>query len=238
MPAATSCNCCIDKTMRWTPRILATFGIIAGVIGAILFVSWLGFREPGQPGQSGIQPSGASVSRPAQVSNAGASNGGSRSNVPDADVASAAAIAAATPADPNLITNWDDRIDDVLRDDSEIPAKARKLLEIFPHLPEPGQVEAAQHISNLLDNQDYPLFGRYLADPKTAPAVLDVLMIDILNRPNAAKMPLLLDVARNPDHSKAGEAKELLQLYLEEDYGTNWNTWQTKLDEWLKNNPD
>jgi hypothetical protein len=49
---------------------------------------------------------------------------------------------------------------------------------------------------------------------------------------------LLLDIARNPEHRKASEAKEILELYLEEDYGTNWSVWQQKMTEWLKENPD
>ena len=49
---------------------------------------------------------------------------------------------------------------------------------------------------------------------------------------------LLLDVARDPKNSKSAEAKDLLELFLEEDYGTDWATWQTKMTEWLKENPD
>ena len=38
--------------------------------------------------------------------------------------------------------------------------------------------------------------------------------------------------------AKAREAKDLLELFLEEDYGADWTKWQTKMDEWLKANPD
>jgi len=69
-------------------------------------------------------------------------------------------------------------------------------------------------------------------------AVLDVLLADALNRPNSLKLPLLLEVARQPDHPKAGEAKDLLELFLEEDHGKDWGQWQAKLEQWLKDNPD
>ena len=58
------------------------------------------------------------------------------------------------------------------------------------------------------------------------------------NRPNAVKLPLLLQTARVPDHPLATEAKEILELYLEEDYGTNWDKWQQEIERWLKENPD
>ena len=65
-----------------------------------------------------------------------------------------------------------------------------------------------------------------------------VLIADLLNSPNATKLPLLLEVAKDPQHPKAVEAKDLLELYLEEDYGQNWEQWQAKTEKWLKDNPD
>jgi len=63
----------------------------------------------------------------------------------------------------------------------------------------------------------WPAFGECQL-PET---VLDVLMADALNRPNGVKLPLLLEVAQNPDNAKAGEAKDLLELYLDGDYGSD-----------------
>jgi uncharacterized protein (DUF4415 family) len=48
----------------------------------------------------------------------------------------------------------------------------------------------------------------------------------------------LLEVARDPGNPKASDAKDLLQLYLDDDYGSDWPTWQTKMEAWLKDNPD
>ena len=56
--------------------------------------------------------------------------------------------------------------------------------------------------------------------------------------PNAVKLPLLLEVARTPQHPKAEEAKDLLELYLEEDYGADWNKWQANMEQWIKDNPE
>ena len=85
--------------------------------------------------------------------------------------------------------------------------------------------------------QTAPL-GKLLTDSKLPEEVLDVLIVDVLNRPNSLKLPLLLEVARDTQHPKAAEAKDLLELYLEEDYGSDWNKWQAKMEQWLKENPD
>jgi len=141
-------------------------------------------------------------------------------------------------ASTNLLTDWEDKLDEILGSDAEENLKAKQLLAIFPRLPEDGQVEVAQHLSNLVADQDYAPLGKFLKDSKEPEAVLDVLMVDVLNRPNSLKLPVLLEIARDQQHPKASEAKDLLELYLEDDYGTDWNKWQSKLDQWIKDNPD
>ena len=138
----------------------------------------------------------------------------------------------------SVITNWEDKVDEILT--SEVPEadKARKMLDMFPRLPEDGQVEVAQHLANLVSDQDYPSLGRFLTNSTLPQPVLDVLMADALNRPNSVKLPALLGVASDPRNPKAGEAKDILQLFLEEDFGTDWNAWQNKVTQWLADNPD
>jgi hypothetical protein len=63
-------------------------------------------------------------------------------------------------------------------------------------------------------------------------------MADALNRPNSLKLPVLLQVASAAGNPKADEAKELLQLYLDEDDGADWPKWQARMQQWLKENPD
>jgi hypothetical protein len=142
------------------------------------------------------------------------------------------------PKPANLITNWEDRLDEILGNDQPEPEKAKSLLDIFLRLPEDGQVEIAQHLSNLVEDDQYPALGQYVTNSALSEDVLDVLLTDLLNRPNAMKMPLLVGVARDVKNPKAAEAKDILELYLEEDYGSDWETWQRKAEEWLKDNPD
>ena len=113
----------------------------------------------------------------------------------------------------------------------------KQLYALFPTLPPEGKEEVVQHLSNLVEDEDYPPLSRLLADPKLPEDVLDVLMADLLNRPNTIKLPMFLELAFVPDHPKAEEAKDLLELYLDEDYGTDKVKWEEAMQKWLKN-PD
>jgi hypothetical protein len=137
-----------------------------------------------------------------------------------------------------LTNDWSERLDGVLGADNSERDKAKLLLAMFPHLPQDGQEEVAQHLTNLVDDEDYASLGRFLTNSVLSEEVLDVLFSDLFNRPNALKLPLLVDVARDPKHPKAAEAKDLLELYLEEDYGNDWALWRTKAELWLKQNPE
>lgn len=147
--------------------------------------------------------------------------------------------------DPNgKIADWEQKIDDVLTGQDDEGAKARRLLDIFDRLPEDGQVEAVQHISNLLPDEQYAELSKRLVDPKTPEGVLEVLMTDVLNRPNKLKLDALFDVARLPNHPKAEEARDVLEVFLDDvDWDAvkasgNWDLVRAEKDKWLKENPD
>ena len=141
-------------------------------------------------------------------------------------------------ATAGLITNWEDKVSEILTSDIGTDAQARQMLEMFPRLPEDGQVEVAKHLSNLVADQDYPALAQLLADPKLPTDVLDALMADLLNRPESVKLPTLLEIARNADHPKASDAKQTLAFLLDADYGDDWAKWQDRIQARLKENSD
>jgi hypothetical protein len=144
-----------------------------------------------------------------------------------------------TPAPPAnaFMTNWEEKLDTILSSDKPDPDKAREMIDMFPKLSPEAQEEIAHHISNLTPDENYSL-GQFLTNSTLPEGVLDVFTEDVLNRPNSIKLPLLLDVAKDPNHPKASESKDILELFLENDYGTDWTAWQASLDKWLKDNPD
>ena len=215
---------------RWLPYLL--FGLIAGVLVLGVALGWLKTRRIEVATQN--QPASPEATA---TSTLGAFAPAKTSPLPSEPATNQTATTL-TATGTNAIGDWEGRLDEILGSDGDETQKAKQLLAIFPSLPQEGQVEAAQHLSNLMPDAEYGPLGKMMADSKLAEPVLDVLMVDVLNRPNSIKLPLLLEVARAPEHPKATEAKDLLELYLEEDYGTDWNRWQAKMQQWIKDNPD
>jgi hypothetical protein len=219
--------------MRKFPKMLGIVVVVAAVLLIGVGVGWLATRKTLPSAQ--LSPAKVPSSIPPSTNLLPFFGTNSRPRPGEAPVNKAAAIPS---TGANVITNWEDKLDDILGSEGEESDKAKKLLAMFSRLPADGQVEVAQHLSNLLPDQDYAALGKLLTDSKLSEEVLDVLIVDVLNRPNSVKLPLLLEVARDAQHPKAAEAKDLLELYLEEDYGTDWNKWQAKLEQWIKDNPD
>ena len=164
---------------------------------------------------------------------------GHRENFADAAGAPMRGATMTATTDTNeLITDWDDKVSDIIVSDSPFTNKCAEMLEMFPHMPEAGQVETSHHLSNLTQDENYAPLGKILMDPKTSTNVDEVLMTDVLNRGNNIKLPVLLQVARTPNHPKAAEARDMLGRLLEADYNTDWTGWEQKIRTYLKENPD
>jgi len=220
--------------MNKLSKVLVTVGAIAGVVVVGILLS----SRPGKGPESDVQ---VSVSEPTPGATAETNRSSSFTKRarrhPSQSPAGDGSMGASSTA-TNLVPAWEDKVDDILGSANSDPDKARQMLEMFPQLPADGQEELARHLSNLVADEDYGAMRAHLTNASLPEAVLDVLLGDVLNRPNSLKLPALLDVARTPQHPKAGEAKDFLELFLEEDYANDWDKWQAKMDEWLKANPD
>jgi hypothetical protein len=105
---------------------------------------------------------------------------------------------------------------------------------MLPTLPAEGQAEAAQHISNLIQDKDYNRVMPLLRNTSLPEEVQDVLVTDLMNREDSVKLPALLEVAKLPNHPHHEEAQTDLQIFLDEDYGNNWAKWEAAMKEYLK----
>ena len=148
-------------------------------------------------------------------------------------------VIAAVPVPAGGPTNWEQRIDGILGSDQiDETKKAEELLALYPNLPEDGQLEAIQHISNLLPDDRYAAIAPLLTSAQTSEAVLEILLTDLLNRPNELKLPTLLQVARTPDHPKADDARDILEVFVDANHGTDWAQWEAAVQKYLKENPE
>jgi hypothetical protein len=201
--------------------VLTLFGIVSGTVAGGLTLGWLATRQPTKSIYTN-PTSKLPEARATEISTL---------------LLDQAPVALAANA-PGLVINWEEKLAMILTSNADDPEKGYELLKIFPNLPEEGQIEVAQQLSNLLPNDDFPSLAQYLTNPATPEPVLDVILAGLVNRSDSVKLPYLLEVAREDQNPKAGEAKDLLEALLDENYGNDWSQWQARVDQWVKDYSD
>src|SRR5436190_2903348 len=194
-------------------KIVKVLAVIAAIVAVGLGIGWLATRGtssklPGPKTESTGETPASNSSNP-PIRNVAHSTPLATNNSPGHTIAENPGGTLPLPA--NAITNWEDKLDEILGSETDDTNKVKELFQMFPRLPEDGQVEIAQHLSNLVEDEDYAPLGKLLENAKLSEDVLDILMADVLNRPNAVKLPMFLELAKNPEHAKAEEAKDLLE---------------------------
>ena len=224
--------------MQKFSKILIAVAVLGGIIAIGVALGWFAGKTPEI--KSSSPPADTAIQwHPVETNHVAAGPVVRTTNTAGRNIGMKPLATSLEPvADSGLITNWEDRVEEILADDTDDTNKVALLFALFPNLPPDGQTEVAQHLSNLVDDDHYAPLGQMARDARLPEDVSDVLLSDLLNRPNATKLPVLLDIASNPDHVKAGEAKDLLELYLDQDYGTDWDKWRQAAKDWLKDNPD
>lgn len=138
------------------------------------------------------------------------------------------------PPPPRALTDWERKIDEVLTSGNGETETAQMLINLLPTMPPEGQAEAAQHITNLILDKDYGRVMPMLRNPSLAQEVHDVLVTDLMNREDPVKLPALLEVAKIPNHPYHDEAMTDLQIFLDQDNGSNWSKWDSAVREYLR----
>jgi hypothetical protein len=222
--------------MRLSVKILVGFALVVLAFGLARRLGWLSGNRPASPAVVQETPVSTPDTPPAIHPPVQA--------VPATDAAPAfadnPALVPTTPIPPPPMERirWEQAIDDVLTAESDSAQKAQKLLDLYPTLPESGQVEAAQHLANLIPDTNFTAAAHILTNVLTSPDVIDVLVGDLLNRPDKLKLPLMLAVARTPGHPWRAEAKQMLEIYVEKDWGDDWAAWSEAVQTWLKDHAE
>jgi len=128
---------------------------------------------------------------------------------------------------------WEIAINGLLDSDDENDKVAAGLAALVPSLPLEGQVEAVQHMVNLLDDERYELARNMLLKPALHPSLREVVFADALDRPNSVKLPVLLALLGSPGHPLRAEAHSNLQVLLGSDLGDNPAVWAGPVGEFL-----
>jgi hypothetical protein len=112
---------------------------------------------------------------------------------------------------------WTEQLDNLLGADEDNSATARKLVAALSGLPPAAQEEYVAHAVNLCEDEDFAQLEAVYLAPGTPPEVIETIFNDALNRSDEIKLPMLVKTLRQPAHPMAGEAKEILEMYLDID---------------------
>lgn len=130
---------------------------------------------------------------------------------------------------------WEDRLDNILSSDLDEAATARQLLAALAGLPLEAREEYIVHALNLCPDEEFAMMETVFLDPQTPAAVAETIFDDVLNRTDELKLPLLARSLANPRHPMHGEAREILELYLDIESGrTPPAGWQAAVQEYLR----
>lgn len=117
---------------------------------------------------------------------------------------------------------------------TDITNTAQALIDLLPKLTKSGQAECAEHISNLLSDEEYPRVLQIWGNPDSDPDVLKVFATDLINRPARVMMPAMLDAIRILNHPFHEEAKITMQIHLDQDHGDNIPQWENAMNAFLE----
>jgi hypothetical protein len=144
---------------------------------------------------------------------------------------------AVAKATPRPLQEWEHRIDEVLKSSADETQTAQILINMLPTLPAEGQSDAAQHISNLIEDDQYTRVLPLVKNPNLPEEVLDVFVTDLMNREDKVKLPTLLEIAKLPNHPHHEEALSDLEIFLDEDFESlnrDFNKLQIGVTNYLK----
>jgi hypothetical protein len=121
-------------------------------------------------------------------------------------------------------------ISQLLLDDSlEHEAVARQLLTLLPRFAPDQQEEAAQHISNLAEDNLAGEYAKMLVSNSLPAPVAEVFFSDLMNRSQEMLIPTLSQIADQPNHPQKQDSIDVLEvLYGTPESGLNWQSWTTQ----------
>jgi hypothetical protein len=211
------------------------FLVVAVILGG-LFGWWVSHQGGSMPTMPAIANSSNGTNGSSSSSTAGQGNK-SVAEVLNAPIKPGEMISNVTEAVPEEPQGWSEKLDAVILGPEDENKKADKIIALMKTAPPEVQVEYSQHLINFVQDDNYGGAAGILTNATTPSGVSTVLMNDLLNRNNNLKLPMLLAVARTDDHPLKNDAKEMIELFVQEDHGTNWEDWSGAIDKWLKENP-
>jgi hypothetical protein len=136
------------------------------------------------------------------------------------------------------LATWEERLGEILAAPGDTATAARTLLAAIPGLPLEAQEQYIAHALNLSEDADFSKAEEIYQRQNTPPSVAEAIFNDALNRPDEVKLPLMAKTMALPNHPMAGEARQILELYLELEPGASPSgSWEIAVREYLTKQP-
>ncbi len=209
------------------PKILGAVLLAALAVAIILFVVVLPSPPPATP------PTGTDAPAPSTAETPLASD---LSDTVDTAAPPAPSLLPSSPVAATAAEEaWVENLDNLLGSEEDNAATTRKLIAGLRGLPADAQEEYVSHAVNLCEDEDFGLLEAVYLTSGTPPEVIEVIFDDALNRSDEVKLPMLAKTLRNPTHPMAGEAKEILEMYLDIDPdSTAPVAWEQEVQRYLR----
>jgi hypothetical protein len=184
-----------------------------------------------------------------QVSHRSVAGGSTAAEVPDAGPATSSTKSSPTngadlspkaprefdPNAPVYVPPWLAKLDSIVTSDNPSEEnKVEQMAALMPALPMEGKLEYARQMSIMLDDTNYTPVGKILLDPTTSSNVFNVLFTEFVSRGNALKLPMYLEMMKVPNHIYNQQAREVLAIYLRQDFGDDYAKWEQGINSYLK----
>ncbi|MEI6714294.1 MAG: hypothetical protein WCO60_11115 [Verrucomicrobiota bacterium] len=124
------------------------------------------------------------------------------------------------------ISPWEKALSDAIDSSEDHSVICAKLIEMLKTASAPAQGVIAKHITNLANDTDFEKLIPYLSDQSMGKTFHEVVAADLLNRPDAIKLPNLLKVASQSWHPLQQKSLEFLRILTQEDAGEDWAQWE------------
>lgn len=137
--------------------------------------------------------------------------------------------------------DWEEEISEALANDQISNEEAvQRLLSLSydTKVDDETRQEALEHSLNLTEDKAFAQVMPLFKNKNTPVDMLDGILSDLYNRGDRVKLEAVLEVARIDDHPMKEDALELLEFYVDENYGTDWNQWGAAVQSYLKENVD
>jgi hypothetical protein len=116
--------------------------------------------------------------------------------------------------------------------------KVERFLGMIPQLSEKGKSTAMDYTTQLIKDEDYVRLRPRLLRLADTDELREVVMLDMLTRDDGIKMLSLVELLKTPSKTTKADAREILEAFLEKDYGDDPTKWDAPVRQWIAENQD